>query len=425
MSEGDAADPPGPEQGGEGEPAEAASAGGVETLLQQILAGQQQHQQQMLALQQKQQPVPQQQQELHALPAGALFAQPAGGIIPHPLLPAHVAPAAAPANPSKSAGGKLTEKGKSKLWNSSAGPKYFLLCGGFIVGRGMDMARLQMLTRSKAHITEQAAEQISTLWACKIEHFFPPMAPVAVPTAMPTQVHFAMLIEMLMAAIEFGMDSAPEICVEHVRSLRIELKLVVERLKTYLQLHYMLFTPFETKVRNLLVEAINHGIDEGFHELAVQADEFQGNHQDGAPMPGTGDVVQVLKFRRLRKLLESDGMSNLAEQALGWKAAASALSAPGEKHKAAQPSGAAKAKAQKSKNTSGVGFPSSWACRAVWFGDTCRRNGGQYDHVNGSTSTAGRAAPAAAPDQPRQQQQTPQQIQKLQQQPQQQPQQQQ
>ena len=88
----------------------------------------------------------------------------------------------------------------------------------------------------------------------------------------------------------------------------------------------MLLTRFETKVRNLLVEAINHGMDEGFHELAVQADEFQGNHQDGAPIPGTGDVVQVSMFRRLRKLLELEGMSSLAERALGWKAAAPAPS---------------------------------------------------------------------------------------------------
>ena len=43
VDEGDAARPPGPEQGGEGEPAEAAPAGGVEALLQQILAGQQLH----------------------------------------------------------------------------------------------------------------------------------------------------------------------------------------------------------------------------------------------------------------------------------------------------------------------------------------------------------------------------------------------
>ena len=88
----------------------------------------------------------------------------------------------------------------------------------------------------------------------------------------------------------------------------------------------------------------------------MQADEFQGNHQDGAPMPGTRDVVQAPKSRSLRKLLELDGMSSLAERALGWKAAAPAPSAGGEKCKAAQPSGSAKAKAKKSKNTSGVGF---------------------------------------------------------------------
>ena len=93
----------------------------------------------------------------------------------------------------------------AELWNPSAGPKYFLLRGGFNVGRGMDMARRQMFTKNKAHITEQAAAQISTLWACKTEHFFPLMAPGAVPTAMPAQVHFATLIAVLMTAIEFGM----------------------------------------------------------------------------------------------------------------------------------------------------------------------------------------------------------------------------
>ena len=171
------------------------------------------------------------------------------------------------------------------------------------------MARLQMVTNNKADISEQAAVQISTRWACKIQRIFPPMAPGAVPTAMSAQVHFATLIEVLVTAIEFGMDSAPEIYVERVRSLRRELKLVLERLNTYLQLHYMLLTPFETKVRNILVEVINHGTDEGFYELAMQADEFQGNHQDVEPMPGTRDVVQVPKFRRLRKLLKSDGKS--------------------------------------------------------------------------------------------------------------------
>ena len=106
-------------------------------------------------------------------------------------------------------------------------------------------------------------------------------------------------------------------------------------------------------------------------------------------MPGTGDVVQVPKSRFLQKLLEWNDMSSLAERAFGWKAAAPAPSAGGEKRKAAQPSGAAKAKAKKSKNMSGVGFfPPSSAWRAAWYGDTFRSNGCQYDHVNGITYTA-------------------------------------
>ena len=127
------------------------------------------------------------------------------------------------------------------------------------------------------------------------------------------------------------------------------------------------------EVRNLLVEAIKHGMDEGSMSSRCKQTSFQGNHQDGAPMPGTGDVVQVPKSRSLRKLLESDDMSSLAERALGWKAAAPTPSAGGEKRKAAQPSGEAKAKAKKSKNTSGVVlFPPSSACRAAWYGDTFR-----------------------------------------------------
>ena len=64
---------------------------------------------------------------------------------------------------------------------------------------------------------------------------------------MNVKIHFATLIEVLMTAIEFGMDSAPEICVERVRNLRRELKLVVERLNTHLQLHYMLLIPLKKK----------------------------------------------------------------------------------------------------------------------------------------------------------------------------------
>ncbi|CAN0451713.1 unnamed protein product [Pylaiella littoralis] len=157
-----------------------------------------------------------------------------------------------------------------------------------------------MLTKNKAHITENAARQISTPWDFKAEHFFPPMALGAALRAMPAPVHFATMVEVLMTAIKFGTETAPEICIGRIRSLRRELQLVVTRVNAYLQLHYDLLASFRTEVRNLLVEAINDGMNEGFHALAIRADELQGNCPHGAPAPGTTDSVAAPKFKRLK-----------------------------------------------------------------------------------------------------------------------------
>lgn len=261
-----------------GEPVEVAPADGIAALLQLILAGQQQQQQQILALQQKQQhqPVLQHHQQVYAPPANAVLAHPAGGIIPHPLpLPTSIAPGAAQINPIKSSGAKATEKRLAELWKSSVGPKYVLLGGGFDAGRGMDLAHLQMLTKNKAHVTEQAAAQISALWACKVEYYFPPMAHGAVPTARPAQVHLATMVEVFMSCRVRHGGGPGDLCgARMIRSMRRELKLVVKRLNSYIFAHYTILTPFKTEVRNLLAEAINDGMNEGFHELAVQADEL-------------------------------------------------------------------------------------------------------------------------------------------------------
>ena len=73
------------------------------------------------------------------------------------------------------------------------------------------------------------------------------------------------------------------------------------------------------------------------------------------------------------------------------------------------PPGQRRRRRRRARTRAGSVFPPSSACRAAWYGDTFRRNGCQYDHVNGIAYTAGLAAPAAAPGQPRQQQQTQQQ----------------
>ena len=151
----------------------------------------------------------------------------------------------------------------------------------------------------------------------------------------------------------------------------------------------------------------------------MQAGEFQGNYHNCAPMPGTGGVVQIPKSRPLWNCWSrtayrdwQNGPSPRRQQRPQRPPAAKNVrprSPPGQRRRRRR---------QRRKRTRARSvFPPSWACRAAWYGDTCRRKGCQYDHVNGTTYTAGLAVPAAAPGQPRQQQETQQQIQQPQQQP--------
>ena len=75
---------------------------------------------------------------------------------------------------------------------------------------------------------------------------------------------------------------------------------MVTRFNAYLQLHFMLLQPYETKVRDLLVSAINRDIADGFHTLAVQADRLHRTFGDGPPAADTVDTVATPKFKRLK-----------------------------------------------------------------------------------------------------------------------------
>lgn len=98
---------------------------------------------------------------------------------------------------------------------------------------------------------------------------------------MPAQVHFATFVEVLMAATELGMTDAEEISRVRVKSWRRDLEAMVTRLIEYLQLHFMLLQPYETRVRNLPVPAIILDIQDSFHDLTVQADALHRSFPDG------------------------------------------------------------------------------------------------------------------------------------------------
>ena len=115
------------------------------------------------------------------------------------------------------------------------------------------------------------------------------------------KVHFATLIEVIMTTIEFGMDSAPEVCEERVRSLRRE---------------YKKGEKGEKKVPNLLVEDIKH---RGGGEPERAGTLFAGAGRSVGPRgaPELGSVSPALSHsekERLNRNCSTDSRSWFSSQ---------------------------------------------------------------------------------------------------------------
>ncbi|CAN0031124.1 unnamed protein product, partial [Pylaiella littoralis] len=310
-------------------------------------------------------------------------------------------PSTAAADPIKSAGMKLAAKRQADLWNSATGQKFFSLRGGFFSGIDMDAARVRMVAAEKAHITDQSADQVRELgpvW--KIEHFFPPTAPGASPTALPARVHSGTMIQVLMSSIRFGMDAAPQECRGRVDAFHNELAAIYNKLQEYELLHYSQLINHPARVRDTVLDAVNDGLTIGFLDLARHADTVHLASQDCPPPAGTGGMPPIPKFARLRRLLAEDDVNSLVEKAERWAMSGPApASAVGGKKRAAAPlSKKAAGKKKKAATPDGV-------CRAAWAGETCSRPQCPYEHV-----VPGALMGAPARMQPPMQQQQPQQL---------------
>lgn len=350
-------------------------------MLSQLIAGQQAQAGQIAALQQQQhqmqqglQPPQPQPPQQHAQQPGlapvAAAAQPAGGVIGALPVPGHAAfpaglaaPLLSAPVPAKSAGAKATAKRVADLWNSRAGPMYFMLRGGHDSRAGLDMDRLKMITRKEAHITQQGSDQICGLREIKIEHFFPPVSAGVAPSAMPADAHLSSFILVFTKAVQYGMDNAADICIERAQTWERGLEAVAKKLSSYLRNHFTLLLPHGTQAPNLLLEAINDGLNEGFHVLDKLAAELHRRHADGPPAHDTVDIVPTPVFKRLNILLDPDSANSLEERATNWSAPPAVA---GTKRKAA----AAPGKAAGSKQTAASRLPPVPAgfCKGFWHG---------------------------------------------------------
>lgn len=92
-----------------------------------------------------------------------------------------------------------------------------------------------------------------------------------------------------------------------------------EGLKQYLQNNHNRLVGHEKAVREKLVTAINLGLEDAFHDLAVQANTLSCKHANGTPESCSGSAMVAPKFTRLKALLDEGTPSSLMERAENWR----------------------------------------------------------------------------------------------------------
>lgn len=156
----------------------------------------------------------------------------------------------------KSAGTKLSAKRQAGLWNTPSGQKCFSLRGGYFIGIEIHVALIQMISTDNAHIIDKSAEKIralATKW--QVDNFSRRSRQDRrlTPSAMSAEVYFGTTIEVLMTAIEFGVEDAPLLRRGLVAGVRLGLEAVHKQLGAYLQLHYTLVAPVTGGVHDTII----------------------------------------------------------------------------------------------------------------------------------------------------------------------------
>ena len=114
-----------------------------------------------------------------------------------------------------------------EMWRSLAGTKYFLARGGFSVAEELSSDLLCLIRKKIAGVSVACTKQLQALSEFAVEDFFPPAPAGEIPLVMPAEVHFRTFIAALMAVLEYGMGSAPELCKLRVANLRKALEAIL------------------------------------------------------------------------------------------------------------------------------------------------------------------------------------------------------
>ena len=107
---------------------------------------------------------------------------------------------------------KTNAKQAADLWKSREGQQYCVARGGFHVPEELSHSPLGLILRKVAGVSDDGVRQFQSWVRWEDQACYPPAPTGVTPTALPTEIHFSIFIAAFMAALEYGMESAPLLC---------------------------------------------------------------------------------------------------------------------------------------------------------------------------------------------------------------------
>ena len=190
--------------------------------------------------------------------------------------------------------------------------------GGFHVPAKLTSPLLVLILKKVAGVPAEVVRQLQTLSGWDVQAFCPSAPAGATPMVLPAELHFSNFMAAFMTVLEYGMEDAPPACTTTVATLRHSLDTVEKSVWTYLQFHAHDLAPFSQKVRKLLVTAMNRGLEEATHKLALAAASVWRQHSLMPPPVGAGPTFQHPAFAQLLALVEEGAANSLVSRIDLW-----------------------------------------------------------------------------------------------------------
>ena len=177
----------------------------------------------------------------------------------------------------------------AKRWISTVGPRLYISRGKMVEVRQDMMADsrvFEAVLNKVTRVTDSSQKQLEALsyYACHDFHLPLPRGGAVPPLgSLPMESHFGTLVFSLVALLEYGTEDSPREFRARVLSLKVELGQVGRDLKGFLLYHRHALIMYPWRVCEVVLAAVNIGVEEAFIELAVQTSAFWRKYYIAAP----------------------------------------------------------------------------------------------------------------------------------------------